>query len=74
MTYTIDGLQKLGLITRAPPDEDGDRRILTVKITPAGHDLAVAALEALRAERFGLGASLAPAEADELASLLSRIH
>jgi DNA-binding MarR family transcriptional regulator len=74
MTYTIDGLQARGLITRSSADDDGDRRIVTARITSAGHELAGAALEALRAERFGLGGSLAPAEADELASLLSRIH
>ena len=74
MTYTIDGLQSRGLITRSSPDDDGDRRLVTARITPAGHKLAGEALEALRAVRFGLGGSLAPSEADDLASLLSRIH
>lgn len=74
MTYTVDGLEKRGLLKRSTPVGDSDRRIVTAKITPAGHDLAVAALEALRRERFGLGGSLAPDEARELASLLSRIR
>ena len=74
MTYTTNGLYERKLITRQSSNEGADRRMVMAEITPKGRKLVRQAMEALRQVRFGLGESLSPAEARQLAPMLSRIR
>jgi DNA-binding MarR family transcriptional regulator len=68
VTNTIDGLERLGLVTRARHERD--RRTTLASITPAGREVAEAATAALHAERFGTG----PLGDDELEAISGLLH
>jgi len=71
MTYTIDGLEKRGLITRVP--DPTDRRAVMAEITAAGRKLVRQATKLLDQIDWGLS-ELSEGEATTLAILLSKIH
>jgi DNA-binding MarR family transcriptional regulator len=71
MTYTIDGLEKRGLITRQP--DPSDRRAVLAEITSTGRKLVRQATKLLEGLDWGL-ADLSEEDATTLAVLLSRIH
>ena len=71
MTYTIDGLEKRGLITRQP--DPSDRRAVLAEITPEGRRLVRTANELLGDIDWGLP-ELPEDDATALAVLLSNIH
>lgn len=73
VTNTIDGLERLGYVERAPHDQD--RRTTLAGITERGRDVAERATRALNDERFGT-APLGEDELDRLTRTLRtlRIH
>ena len=71
MTYTIDGLEKRGLITRQP--DPSDRRAVLAEITPEGRRLVRKATGLLDDIDWGLSEFTEDA-ATTLAVLLSNIH
>jgi len=71
MTYTIDGLEKRGLITRQP--DPRDRRAVLAVITPEGRKVVRRATKLLDELDWGL-AEVSEEEATILAVLLSNIH
>jgi DNA-binding MarR family transcriptional regulator len=71
MTYTIDGLEKRGLITRQP--DPGDRRAVLAVITPAGRKLVRQATKILEDLDWGLE-EMSEEDAATVAVLLSNIH
>jgi DNA-binding MarR family transcriptional regulator len=71
MTYTIDGLEKRGLITRRP--DPTDRRAVLAEITPAGRKLVRQATKVLEELDWGLE-ELSEEDASTVAVLLSNIH
>lgn len=71
MTYTIDGLEKRGLIERQP--DPNDRRAVLAAITPAGRKLIREAGAQLEAIDWGLS-DLTEEDATALAVILSGIR
>ena len=71
MTYTIDGLEKRGLIERQP--DPSDRRAVLAAITPAGRKTVREASKRLEEIDWGLS-DLSEEEATALAVILSSIH
>ena len=63
ITSIVDGLEKLGLAERSPHEHD--RRTTLATLTPHGRAVAIAATEALNAERFGT----TPLDDDDLVTL-----
>jgi DNA-binding MarR family transcriptional regulator len=71
VTNTIDGLERLGYVERAPhPD---DRRATLAVITARGREVAEQATRVLNAERFGT-APLGRAELEALSETLRRVR
>jgi DNA-binding MarR family transcriptional regulator len=70
LTYTVDQLEKAGLILRCRSPED--RRAVIAEITPAGRELAAQATSALDEMQFGL-AGMASEDAEQVAVLLSML-
>jgi DNA-binding MarR family transcriptional regulator len=71
VTNLIDGLERRGLVTRAP--HPSDRRTTLATITNRGREIAREATSALHAIDFGLGA-LSPAELSMITDILRRIR
>jgi DNA-binding MarR family transcriptional regulator len=71
MTYTIDGLEKRGLITRVP--DPSDRRAVMAEITAAGRKLVRQATKKLDEIDWGLS-DVSEEEAATLAVILSKVH
>lgn len=71
VTNLIDGLEKLGLATRAP--HPSDRRTILATITDRGRAVAEQATEALNAMRFGTG-GLARDDLTQLTDVLRRMR
>jgi DNA-binding MarR family transcriptional regulator len=71
MTYTVDGLEKRGLISRQP--DPRDRRAVLAVITPEGRQLVRRATKLLDEHDWGLS-ELSEEEATTLAVLLSGVH
>ena len=71
MTYTADTLEQQGLVVRVP--DDGDGRVLALRITDKGRRLVAKAMAALGEIKFGLP-DLTKAQADQLSLLLSMIR
>lgn len=70
LTYTIDALEKAGLMRRERSPED--RRVVIAEITPRGRELAELATTTLDGVRFGLG-GITEQEAERMAILLSAL-
>jgi MarR family transcriptional regulator, lower aerobic nicotinate degradation pathway regulator len=70
MVRTVDDLERLGLVWRAPAT--GDRRAYAVELTPAGRDLLDDAERTAAAAGAELLACLSPAEQETLGALLRR--
>lgn len=68
VTNLIDGLERVGYVTRAP--HPSDRRTTLATITARGREVAAAATEALNKLRFGTE----PLDQDELATLTDILH
>ncbi len=68
VTNTIDGLERAGLVRRAP--HESDRRTTLAEILPAGRETAAAATEALN----GAGFATAPLREAELAELFTTLR
>jgi DNA-binding MarR family transcriptional regulator len=71
MTYTIDTLEKRGLIKRQP--HPSDRRAVIIQITPPGRRLARSGTLRLDGITWGLE-DLSDADAEALAILLSKVQ
>ena len=71
MTYTIDGLEKRGLIKRQ--SDPNDRRAVLAVITPAGRQLVHQATAELEAIDWGLS-DLTEEDATTVAVILSGVH
>lgn len=71
MTYTVDGLEKRGLIKRQP--DPSDRRAVLAEITPQGRKVVRQATKLLEELDWGL-AELSEEDATTLALILSNIH
>jgi DNA-binding MarR family transcriptional regulator len=71
VTNTVDGLERLGYVERAPHEED--RRTILARITERGREVARAATLVLNEERFGT-APLSDGELDELSDTLRRVR
>ena len=70
-TYTVDTLEKRGLVKREP--DPRDRRGVLAKVTPAGRDIVKKATKLLESIDWGLG-ELDDSDAEVLALTLSRLH
>ena len=71
ITNTVDGLEKLGYVERAPHERD--RRTTLATITDRGREVAAAATKLLNEERFGT-APLKRGELEQLFTLLRRLR
>src|SRR5579863_3565193 len=71
VTNTIDGLERLGLVSRAAHDRD--RRMTLAAITEAGRETAAAATAALNEARFAMS-PLADGELEQLFETLRRVR
>ena len=71
VTNLVDGLERAGLVTRAP--HSADRRMTLATITPRGAEVAGAATAALHASRFGTG-PLDDGELEALTGVLTRVR
>ncbi len=71
VTNLIDGLERLGLVTRAP--HPSDRRTTLATISDRGREVAEAATAALNATRFGTE-PLRRADLAELTDVLRRLR
>jgi DNA-binding MarR family transcriptional regulator len=71
VTNTIDGLERLGYVERAPHPED--RRATLAAITARGREVAEQATRVLNEERFGT-APLGRAELEALSETLRRVR
>jgi len=71
VTNTIDGLEKLGLVSREAHDRD--RRMTLASITAAGRATAQAATAVLNAAHFA-SAPLEPAQLKALAAILRQVR
>jgi DNA-binding MarR family transcriptional regulator len=71
VTNLIDGLEKVGYVTRSP--HPNDRRATLATITDTGRATAEQATLALNEIRFGLG-SLEPAELDTLTGVVRSLR
>jgi DNA-binding MarR family transcriptional regulator len=71
VTNTIDGLERLGYVERAPHEED--RRTTLARITDRGREVAKLATQALNDDRFGT-APLRKRELEELSETLRRVR
>jgi DNA-binding MarR family transcriptional regulator len=71
MTVLVDGLEKEGLVRRAP--HAGDRRVTLVEITGAGEEYVKTSLEPSRVAAAALFDDLTPEERMELLRLLSKV-
>jgi len=71
VTNTIDGLERLGLVSRTAHERD--RRMTLAAITDAGRETAAAATAALNAARFAM-APLSDVELEQLFDTLRRIR
>ncbi len=71
MTARLDRLEGRGLVKRSLSSED--RRSFVVTLTPAGRELADAAVAARTAEIEAVVDSLSPDEREDLASLLRKL-
>ena len=71
VTNTIDGLERLGYVERAPHPED--RRATLAVITKRGRDVAEQATRVLNEERFGTS-PLGRAELEALSETLRRVR
>jgi DNA-binding MarR family transcriptional regulator len=70
-TYTVDILEKRGLIKRRPDPKD--RRGVLAQVTPAGRDLVRRATKMLELIDWGMG-ELSDEDAATVARVLSRLH
>jgi len=70
-TYTVDSLEKRGLIERKPDPKD--RRGVLAQVTPSGRDLVRRATKMLELIEWGVG-ELTDEEAATIARLLSKLH
>jgi DNA-binding MarR family transcriptional regulator len=70
-TYTVDSLEKRGLIERKPDPKD--RRGVQAQVTPAGRDLVRRATKMLELIEWGMG-DVTDEEAAVIARLLSKLH
>lgn len=70
-TYTVDSLEKRGLIERKPDPKD--RRGVLAQVTPSGRDLVRRATKMLELIEWGMG-ELSDEEAAVIARVLSRLH
>lgn len=71
VTNSLDGLEKAGLVRRAP--HEADRRAVLAAITAAGHRTAEAATDVLNEAGFGT-APLAVGELDDLSATLRTLR
>ena len=71
VTNTIDGLEKLGLVRRAP--HESDRRAVLAEILPEGREVAEAATRALNEAGFGT-APLAESELETVTATLRKLR
>jgi DNA-binding MarR family transcriptional regulator len=71
VTSLIDGLERLGYVTRAP--HPSDRRTTLATLTDRGREVAAEATEALNAVRFGTG-PLRRQDLVALAEVLGRLR
>ncbi len=71
VTNTIDGLEKLDLVRRAP--HETDRRAVLAEITPAGRKVAERATKVLNAARFATE-PLSEGELGELSTVLRTLR
>jgi DNA-binding MarR family transcriptional regulator len=71
VTNTIDGLERAGLVTRVPSEQD--RRLTLATITPAGRDVAERATAVLNGARFGTG-PLRKADLERISSSLGPLR
>ncbi|SDC76117.1 MarR family transcriptional regulator, transcriptional regulator for hemolysin [Geodermatophilus telluris] len=71
LTHHLDGMERAGLVTRAPVP--GDRRGQRVVLTPAGEELFLRLREAAAAFDRRLRAGLAEAEVAQLRRLLATL-
>lgn len=70
-TRMIDGLERDGLVARAPSAED--RRVVLVSLTPTGRTAADRKRRFLAERRMEVARSLSPAERVEAARILRRM-
>lgn len=70
-TYTVDTLEKRGLIKRQ--SDPRDRRGVLAQVTPAGRELVRKATKALESIDWGVG-ELTDEDAAAVARVLSRLH
>jgi DNA-binding MarR family transcriptional regulator len=71
ITNSLDGLEKAGLVRRAP--HESDRRAVLAEITDPGREAAERATEVLNAAEFGTE-PLAPAELEGLSTTLRTLR
>lgn len=71
LTYTVDHLERRGLIVRVP--DEVDRRAVSARITPEGRALVQEAMGRLASVQFGV-AGLTATEANQLLGLLAKIQ
>lgn len=71
ITNSLDGLEKAGLVSRAP--HESDRRAVLAEITDAGREAAEAATEALNASSFGTE-PLGVGQLDDLSATLRTLR